>query len=194
MTVLAAALGVGVHFLRALWGLVPDNADGWTYLPLKLGLRIGASRLLWVSTVYTAGVAGGDSRSPPPRSASRSSLRRSGTRVSVMQLRRPLALTAGALVLSLGGLTSCGFDLATDRPYTPGEGSNDLDGQVDVLSALVVAAQPNEGTFVVTLANNDSEDDVALNGVAGPDLQVDEFEPVEVAPREAVNLATRAAS
>jgi 4-hydroxybenzoate polyprenyltransferase len=53
VTVLAALLGIGVHFLRALWGLVPDNAEGWTYLPLKLGLRIGASRLLWVSTIYT---------------------------------------------------------------------------------------------------------------------------------------------
>jgi hypothetical protein len=53
VTVLAALLGIGVHFLRALWGLVPDNAEGWTYLPLKLGLRIGASKLLWVSTVYT---------------------------------------------------------------------------------------------------------------------------------------------
>jgi len=57
VTALAAALGIGVHFLRALWGLVPDNADGWTYLPLKLGLRLGASRLLWVSSVYTVGVA-----------------------------------------------------------------------------------------------------------------------------------------
>jgi 4-hydroxybenzoate polyprenyltransferase len=56
VTALAAALGVGVHFLRALWGLVPDNADGWTYLPLRLGLRLGASRLLWVSSVYTVGV------------------------------------------------------------------------------------------------------------------------------------------
>jgi hypothetical protein len=59
VTVLAAALGIGVHFLRALWGLVPDNADGWTYLPLKLGLRLGASRLLWVSSVYTVGVVVG---------------------------------------------------------------------------------------------------------------------------------------
>ena len=56
MTALAAALGVGIHFLRALWGLVPDNADGWTYLPLRLGLRLGASRLLWVSSAYTVGV------------------------------------------------------------------------------------------------------------------------------------------
>ena len=34
---LAALLGIGVHLLTALWGLVPDNEDGWTYLPLKLG-------------------------------------------------------------------------------------------------------------------------------------------------------------
>lgn len=53
VTVLAGALGIGVHFLRALWGLVPDNADGWTYLPLRFGLRLGASKLLWVSAVYT---------------------------------------------------------------------------------------------------------------------------------------------
>jgi len=53
VTVLAGLLGIGVHFLRALWGLVPDNAEKWTYLPLRLGLRIGASKLLWVSTIYT---------------------------------------------------------------------------------------------------------------------------------------------
>jgi hypothetical protein len=53
VTALAALLGIGVHLLTALWGLVPDNEDGWTYLPLKLGLRIGASRLLWVAGTYT---------------------------------------------------------------------------------------------------------------------------------------------
>ena len=50
---LAALLGIGVHFLTALWGLVADREDGWTYLPLRLGLRIGASRLLWVAGSYT---------------------------------------------------------------------------------------------------------------------------------------------
>jgi hypothetical protein len=105
-----------------------------------------------------------------------------------MQLRRPLALMTGALVLSLGGLTSCGFDLATDRPYTPGAGTNARDGEVDVLAAVVVAAQPNEGTLVLTLVNGSTED-AALSGVAGTDLEVDEFEPVEAAPGEAVNLA-----
>jgi 4-hydroxybenzoate polyprenyltransferase len=53
VTGLAALLGIGVHLLTALWGLVPDHEDGWTYLPLKLGLRIGASRLLWVAGTYT---------------------------------------------------------------------------------------------------------------------------------------------
>lgn len=105
-----------------------------------------------------------------------------------MQLRRPLALLTGALVLSLGALTSCGFDLATDRPYTPGDGANAEAAGVDVLAAVVVAAQPNQGTLVMTLVNG-TEADVALNGVAGADLEVEEFEPVEVAPGEAVNLA-----
>ncbi|WP_435770552.1 UbiA family prenyltransferase [Nocardioides sp. SYSU DS0651] len=54
---LAAALGVGVHFMRAVWGLVADHEDGWTYLPLRIGLKIGATRLLALSTVYTAGIA-----------------------------------------------------------------------------------------------------------------------------------------
>jgi hypothetical protein len=54
---LSALLGIGVHFLLALWGLVADNADGWTYLPLKLGLRMGASRLLLAAGVSTAAVA-----------------------------------------------------------------------------------------------------------------------------------------
>lgn len=53
---LAAALGIGVHFMRAVWGLVADHEDGWTYLPLKLGLKLGATRLLALSTLYTTAV------------------------------------------------------------------------------------------------------------------------------------------
>lgn len=52
MVALSALLGIGVHFLTALWGLVADNEDGWTYLPLKLGLRLGAGRLLAVTCFY----------------------------------------------------------------------------------------------------------------------------------------------
>ncbi|GAA1529500.1 UbiA family prenyltransferase [Nocardioides humi] len=53
IVVLAALLGVGIHFMRAVWGLVADHEDGWTYLPLKLGLKLGATRLLALSTLYT---------------------------------------------------------------------------------------------------------------------------------------------
>jgi 4-hydroxybenzoate polyprenyltransferase len=53
ITVLAALLGIGVHFLRALPGLVADNRDGFRHLPLRIALRIGAPRLLWITIVFT---------------------------------------------------------------------------------------------------------------------------------------------
>ena len=59
MVVLAALLGIGVHFLTALWGLVADHEDGWRYLPLRLGMKIGAARLLVVTSTYLALVTAG---------------------------------------------------------------------------------------------------------------------------------------
>lgn len=53
VTVLAAVLGVLVHVLRALPGLVPDNADGLRHLPLRIALRTGAPRLLLLASVLT---------------------------------------------------------------------------------------------------------------------------------------------
>jgi 4-hydroxybenzoate polyprenyltransferase len=54
MTVLAALLGVGVHVLTALPDLVEDNSNGVRHLPLRIALRIGAPRLLYVSAAATA--------------------------------------------------------------------------------------------------------------------------------------------
>jgi 4-hydroxybenzoate polyprenyltransferase len=54
MTVLAAVLGVGVHFLTTLPDLVEDNQTGVRHLPLRIALRTGAPRLLWISTAVTA--------------------------------------------------------------------------------------------------------------------------------------------
>ena len=54
ITVLAGLLGVGVHFLRALPGLVADNEDGYRHLPLRIALRTGATRLLVLSSLWTA--------------------------------------------------------------------------------------------------------------------------------------------
>ncbi len=59
MTVLAAMLGIGVHFLNTLPDLVEDNETGVRHLPLRVALRIGAPRLLWISVTYTALVAAG---------------------------------------------------------------------------------------------------------------------------------------
>ncbi len=52
ITLLSGLLGIGVHFLRSIWGLVADNEDGWRYLPLRLGLRLGATRLLVLTSIY----------------------------------------------------------------------------------------------------------------------------------------------
>ncbi len=51
MTVLAAALGLGVHVLLALPGLVHDHEEGERSLPLALALRTGTPRLLLVAAV-----------------------------------------------------------------------------------------------------------------------------------------------
>lgn len=54
ITVLSALLGVGVHVLVALPGLVADHEDGRRHLPLRLGLRLGATKLLVLASVWTA--------------------------------------------------------------------------------------------------------------------------------------------
>lgn len=59
LTVLAALFGIGVHFLNALPDLVEDKETGVRHLPLRIALRTGAPRLLWVSVGYTVLVAAG---------------------------------------------------------------------------------------------------------------------------------------
>jgi hypothetical protein len=53
MVVLAALLGIGVHVLCALPGLVADHEDGYRHLPLRLALRTGAPRLLVLALAWT---------------------------------------------------------------------------------------------------------------------------------------------
>ena len=82
-----------------------------------------------------------------------------------MQLR-PLATAAAVLALAVP-LSSCGFDYATDRDYTPAGGANNRDGDVDVLSAVVVSAAEGSGTFVASLSNNDPDEEQTFTAVAG---------------------------
>src|SRR5215203_336585 len=76
--------------------------------------------------------------------------------------RRNLALSLGALVLAVPGISACGFNYATDRDYTPGNGPNDQQGTVDVLNAVVVSGEQGSGTFVASLSNNSPDEAVSL--------------------------------
>lgn len=107
-----------------------------------------------------------------------------------MHLRRSFALTAGTALLAGLGLSSCGFDYATNEPYTPAAGTLSQEASVDVLSAVIVAKQDNAGTLVASLANN-TQEEATLERVSGADgtpLQ-GEFEPVTIPPDGLVNLA-----
>lgn len=104
---------------------------------------------------------------------------------------RPLATAAAVLAFAVP-LSSCGFDYATDRDYTPASGANNREGTVDILSAVVVSAAEGSGTFVASFANNDEEDEQSVTGVSGDEgatIEAADFEPVEIAPGGLVNLA-----
>lgn len=83
-----------------------------------------------------------------------------------LKLRRSTALTLGALLLGAPLLSSCGFNMATDRPYTPGSGVNDQTKSVDVLNAAIVSKADGSGTFIASFANNNPTQPVQVTGVA----------------------------
>lgn len=112
-----------------------------------------------------------------------------------MQLRRSARLltAAGALLLAAPVLSSCGFNYATDRPYTPGAGTNDQDAKVDVLGAVIVSAQDGSGTLITTFSNNNPDDPATVSSIAGVGddaaLEIGDFEPIEIPAGGLVNLA-----
>ena len=112
-----------------------------------------------------------------------------------MQLRRSARLltAAGVLLLAAPALTSCGFDYATDKPYTPGAGTNHQDSDVDVLGAVVVSAEDGSGTLITSFSNNNQDDEASITGIAGAgdtsDLTVGDFDPIEIPAGGLVNLA-----
>lgn len=54
ITICAALLGIGVHLLLALPGLVDENRAGWKTLPLTIALKIGAPKTLLVTLGWLA--------------------------------------------------------------------------------------------------------------------------------------------
>ena len=111
-----------------------------------------------------------------------------------MQLRkhsRPRSL-AGALLLAAAVSTSCGFNLATDRDYTPANGANERGGVIDVLAATVVSAEEGTGVFIASLSNNSQTETFQLEGLTSNDqeeLAAGNVTPIEIAPAALVNLA-----
>lgn len=109
-----------------------------------------------------------------------------------MHLRRPapsLVAAAVAVVALAAPLSSCGFESATDRVYTPGAAPNNRDGVVEVLSAAVVSAEDGSGTVIASLANSDTEKPHTLTAVSGEGLEPSTVEPIEIGPDSLVNLA-----
>ncbi|WP_460835498.1 copper chaperone PCu(A)C [Nocardioides hungaricus] len=118
----------------------------------------------------------------------------------MMQLRRSSRVLAAAGALTLATvLSSCGFDYATDRQYTPAAGANDRDARVDVLGATVVSAQEGSGTFVASFANNVTDaaatvESMTVETIPSGDekplpLEVAKFSPIEIPAGGLVNLA-----
>ena len=112
-------------------------------------------------------------------------------------LRRSMALAVGGLVLTTPLLTSCGFNYATDRVYTPASGVNNRDASVDVLGAVIVSAQDDSGTFIATFVNNSTDEKNtvdSLAGASGNTIQANSFSPIQLEPgndpKGLVNLAT----
>lgn len=103
---------------------------------------------------------------------------------------RGAALAATTLALS-APLTACGFDVATNRVYTPAMGANARDASVDVLGAVIVANEAGAGNLVATFVNNSSTDGVELVSVESAGDPAAQVEPqaIDLGPRDAVNLA-----
>lgn len=112
-----------------------------------------------------------------------------------MQPRLSARVLVAAGVIALATvLSSCGFDYATDRVYTPAAGSNERDASVDVLGAVIVSAQDGSGTFIASFANNDRDESATVTAIAGTgesgDVTATDFSPIEIPAGGLVNLAS----
>jgi hypothetical protein len=76
---------------------------------------------------------------------------------------RTVALAA-ALLLSVPALAAC-EEPQTNKVYTPGQGVNSRNGQVDVLGALVVSDGKDGGRLIAALTNENRTEADELTGV-----------------------------
>ena len=105
-------------------------------------------------------------------------------------LRRSLALSTLGAVLLVPSLSGCGFNMATDRVYTPAAGVNYRDGSVDILNAAIVSKAPNSGTFVASFVN-DGTSKATFTDMSGDGSAIANVDakPIGIEPNTLVNLA-----
>ncbi len=119
-----------------------------------------------------------------PRRTERSGTRRPGL--------RGLTAVLVALGLLLGG-AGCGFDVQTNRPYTPAQGINDNVGDppIQVRNLMVLSRQNGVGYLSATMTAADRD---ALISVAGKPIKADYSDgtPFTVTLPDPVGLATGA--
>jgi hypothetical protein len=92
-------------------------------------------------------------------------------KVSPVNVRRTLALGAAGLAAT-AALSACGFDYPTDRINNPTSGVDYRDGTVDILNAVVVAKQPDSGTFIATFVNGSPTEAVSLQSASGDNTAI----------------------
>ena len=111
---------------------------------------------------------------------------RSGTRA---RTTRGLAAMLVALGL-MGGSAACGFDIQTNRPYTPAQGINDNVGDppVQVRNLMVLSREDGVGYLSATITAADRD---ALVSVVGKPFKADGSDgaPFTVGLRNPVGLA-----
>lgn len=110
--------------------------------------------------------------------------------VSPVNLRRSLALGAAGLAAT-ATLSACGFNYPTDRINNITSGVDYRNGTVDILNAVVVAQQPNSGTFVATFVNGSPTKTISLQSASGDNTSISSVQatPFSMQPNSLRNLA-----
>lgn len=93
------------------------------------------------------------------------------------------------MLLLAATTASCGFDYATDRVYTPADGVNNRDGEVDVLNAVIVWDGEGKGRFLASLVNSSQESPDKLTAIEG-DVEAEKVPTAEIPLGGLLNLAS----
>jgi hypothetical protein len=108
-----------------------------------------------------------------------------------MHHRSKLLLAVGALLLATPALSSCGFNLATDRINTVQHGGTNRDASVDLLAVVIVSAADGSGTLSGRIVNSSTEatELSAVSALDDASVTAGEIESVEVPSGSALAMA-----